>query len=197
MAGSPPIRTSLSRSERDLRFTVQWLASDVVTVVSVEGEVDAANADTLLDYVLREVLLCRGLVLDLASITFFDSEGYRSLVTLAARCATADVSWVLVPSGSVQRALRICDVAQQLPMAASVTQGVVALSGPRPDQSCSDEAPLTSSPLSIPAVQLPATTAGYRKGGWLSPAATDGSLQRLGVRPPGHPPLAVGREVGW
>jgi anti-anti-sigma factor len=175
MAGSLPIRTSLSRPERELRFTVQWLASDVVTVVSVEGEVDAANADTLLDYVLREVLLCRGLVLDLASITFFNSDGYRSLVTLAARCATADVSWVLVPSGSVQRVLRICDVAQQLPVAASVAQGLVALSGPRPDQGYSEEAPPTPSRPSIPAVALPATPAGCRKGGWWSPAATDGS----------------------
>jgi anti-anti-sigma factor len=176
MAGSPPIQASFGRSERELRFTVQWLASDVVTVVSVEGEVDAANADTLLDYVLREVLLCRGLVLDLAGITFFNSEGYRSLVTLAARCATADVSWVLVPSGSVHRVLRICDVGQQLPVTASVAQGLVALSGPRPDQSYPEEAPPTPSSASSPAAALPATPAGCRKGGWWSsPAATDGS----------------------
>lgn len=155
MAGLLPIRTALSRpsgegltvpacaTERDLQFRTQWLASEVVTVASIAGEVDATNVDMFLDYALRKVLLCRGLVLDLAGVTFFNSEGYSSLIALGARCATADVSWVLVPSSAVRRVLRICDVAQQLPVAESVLRALATVSGPGPEQSHREEVPVT------------------------------------------------------
>jgi anti-anti-sigma factor len=120
-------------TQRTLRFAAEWHAAEVVTVASIAGEVDATNVDAFLHYILGELLLCRGLVLDLTNVTFFSSEGYRSLVTLASRCATADVSWVLVPSSSVRRILRICDVTQRLPVAESISQGLVEISEPRPE----------------------------------------------------------------
>jgi anti-anti-sigma factor len=97
-------------------------------VAVIAGEVDATNAGTLLDYVLRKAVLCRGLVLDLTAVTFFSSAGYTSLRTLDTRCATAGIKWTVVPSREVRRVIAICDVPQQLPISGTLARALLAVS---------------------------------------------------------------------
>jgi anti-anti-sigma factor len=89
-----------------LRFTTEW-AGPTHAVVSVVGDIDAANADIFLDGVLMKVLLCHSLELDLSDVEFFSSAGYSALCTLAQRCAAAEVELMVRPSRAVRRVLEI------------------------------------------------------------------------------------------
>lgn len=114
--------------KRELQLSTEWLGAEVIAVVSVQGDVDAATADSFLHYVLRKALLCRELVLDLSAVTFFSTAGHAALLTLANRCAMADVKWTVVPSRPVSRILSICDVARRFPIAGTVDDALRAAS---------------------------------------------------------------------
>lgn len=90
------------------RFGLHWPAPDIA-VVSADGELDAANAGHLGDYVVRVATQSRHLVLDLTGVEFFGTEGFSMLNTLNVRCAEAGACWAMVPSAAVNRVLRICD----------------------------------------------------------------------------------------
>lgn len=122
-----PMIAAVSKHQ-ELRLSSEWRAAEAVTVASAAGDVDAANADSFLDYILRKALVGRGLVLDLTAVTFFSAAGYASLLTLDERCARAGVIWTTVPGPPVVRIVRICDVKDQLPIAESVHDALVAFS---------------------------------------------------------------------
>lgn len=90
-----------------LTFTTHWV-EPTHAVVSVSGDIDAANADTFLDGALTKLVLCRTLTMDLRKVEFFSSAAYSSLCILARRCATADVDMTVAPSACVRRVLEIC-----------------------------------------------------------------------------------------
>jgi anti-anti-sigma regulatory factor len=94
-----------------LTMRTQWRDIDLA-VITVTGEVDAANTRELLDYTLRKVMLCRRMVLDLTGVGFFASDGYWMLKTLESRCALADIEFSLQPGACVHRALQICERAE-------------------------------------------------------------------------------------
>ena len=73
-----------------LQISTQWPNFDVA-LVSVEGEVDAANSADLFDYALSKALLCRLLILNLERVRSLSCSGYDMLRTLESRCAMADV----------------------------------------------------------------------------------------------------------
>lgn len=95
-----------------LEFTTEWRDIDLA-VITVVGDIDAANTRRLLDYTLNKVLLCRRMILDLSQVGFFASDGYWMLKTLDSRCALADIEFNLVPGAHVGRMLRICRLADQ------------------------------------------------------------------------------------
>jgi anti-anti-sigma factor len=97
-----------------LTLSTKWLNSTVVRI-SVSGEIDAANAAELLDYVLRRGANCRSLILDLKDVTFFGTAGFSALRTIDVRSSRASVSWMLVPGPAVSRVLTICDRERTLP----------------------------------------------------------------------------------
>lgn len=90
-----------------LRFTTEWMAP-THAVMSVLGDIDAANADVFLDGVLMKVLLCHSLELDLSGVEFFSSAGYSALCILTERCAAADVALSVTPSRCVRRVVELC-----------------------------------------------------------------------------------------
>jgi anti-anti-sigma factor len=96
-------------------FATRWL-SPSVAVVTARGELDASNAQELVDYALRHTEQTERLALDLSEVEFFGTAGFSALHTLNVRCAGAGVEWVLVPSHAVSRLLRICDPDSVLPM---------------------------------------------------------------------------------
>ncbi|MGO4442255.1 STAS domain-containing protein [Mycobacterium sp. 2YAF39] len=103
-----------------LRFDTEWMTS-AAAVVSVRGQIDGSNADTLTDYALVEAVCCRGLVLDLSRLKFFGTEGFSALHRISVRCADADIGWILVPGAAVARVLQICDPDGALPVVDTVS----------------------------------------------------------------------------
>lgn len=97
------------------------------TVVSVHGELDAANARDFADFALQHA--GDALIVDLTGVGFFGTAGFSALHTLNVRCAGADVNWILVPSPAVSRLLRICDPDATLPWSESVETALTALQG--------------------------------------------------------------------
>ena len=92
---------------RQLRFTTKWVGP-THAVLSVVGDIDAANADAFLDGMLMKVLLCHSLELDLSDVEIFSTAGYSALCILAERCAAAEVALSVTPSRSVRLVVELC-----------------------------------------------------------------------------------------
>lgn len=76
--------------------------------ITIEGEIDAANADNLSEFVAARVGEGERLILDCSAVTFFAVEGFSALQRITVMCAQAGATWVLVPSTSVSRVLTLC-----------------------------------------------------------------------------------------
>ena len=109
------------RQGNTARFSVHWGRSGAV--VSVAGELDAANAAQLGEYVQRCATSGEWLVLDLSGLTFIGTAGISVLQTIDARCAQAGMRWALVPGAAASRLLDLCDPTT-LPLAESVTRAL-------------------------------------------------------------------------
>jgi anti-anti-sigma factor len=110
----------IERSEcRTAQFANRWLRP-ALSVVTVHGELDAANAKEFVDYALRYAPDMDGLVIDMSGVDFFGTAGFSALHTLNVRCAGDRIPWALTPSPAVTRLLRICDPDSALPICATV-----------------------------------------------------------------------------
>lgn len=114
------------RDSNAASFTTRWLQPSVA-VITVSGELDASNAQSLVDYALRDGERTERLALDLTGVDFFGTAGFSALHTVNVRCAGADVRWVLVPSAAVGRLLRICDPDSTLPLATTMRAALTLL----------------------------------------------------------------------
>lgn len=110
----PPDRWESSTA----RCITRWGNSGAV--LSVDGELDAANAGQLADYVQRCAGYCQWLALDLRELAFIGTAGFSALRSIDARCAQTKVYWAMVPSVAVSRLLRVCDPDRALPTAQEV-----------------------------------------------------------------------------
>ncbi|WP_199256727.1 STAS domain-containing protein [Mycolicibacterium mengxianglii] len=95
-----------SAQSRNIQIATEWPSFDTAKVV-ISGEVDASNCDEVLDYALRELLMCRRLVLDLTSVRFFACNASAVLRILKQRCGIASVELQVLESSCVTRALRV------------------------------------------------------------------------------------------
>jgi anti-anti-sigma factor len=107
-------------------FTTRRLEPSV-SVITARGDLDASNAQEFVDYALRDAERTERLALDLTGLDFFGTAGFSALHTLNVRCASAGVEWVLVPSNAVSRVMKICDPDTTLPVAATMSAGLVHL----------------------------------------------------------------------
>lgn len=114
------------RESHAASFATRWLQPSVA-VITAHGELDASNAQELVDYALRDAERTERLALDLSGVDFFGTAGFSALHTLNVRCAGAAVEWVLVPSTAVSRLLRICDPDSTLPIAATMPAALSTL----------------------------------------------------------------------
>jgi anti-anti-sigma factor len=101
-------------------------------VITVRGEVDAANADALAEYVQRCAGYCEWLVLDLSGLDFIATAALSALHTINDRCAAMDVYWTLVPSPAVSKVLKFCEPDPVLPSDESLTDALAAVQNQRP-----------------------------------------------------------------
>lgn len=107
------------------RSVTRWGRSGAV--ISVAGELDAANAAQLGDYVQRCATHCEWLILDLADLEFIGTAGFSALQSINVGCTTTKVYWTMVPGAAVSRLLRVCDPDGALPTAESVAAMLATL----------------------------------------------------------------------
>ncbi|WKG05170.1 STAS domain-containing protein [Mycolicibacterium sp. HK-90] len=112
-------------------FATRWLPPSTA-VISAHGEVDAVNATEFADYAARNIADAERIVIDLTGVDFFGTAGYSALKAIEVRCAVGNVDWVLVPSKSVSRLLRICDPDGELRSCYSVAAALSTLNGKTP-----------------------------------------------------------------
>jgi anti-anti-sigma factor len=84
--------------------------------VSVAGEVDATNREALGHFIGFCTRGSQQLIVDLSRVDFFGSQGFTALHYVSVQCARGEVDWVIVDNRVVQRILRICDSAGDLPV---------------------------------------------------------------------------------
>ncbi len=95
------------------------------TVITVDGELDAANSDQLAAYVQHSVSRCRRVVLDLRGLEFIGTAGFSALHRISVVRSGAQVRWAVVPSPAVSRLLRICDPDGTLPLTTAAQEPLV------------------------------------------------------------------------
>ncbi|MCV7315537.1 STAS domain-containing protein [Mycolicibacillus parakoreensis] len=103
------------------QIDARWGRSGLV--LTVHGEVDAANSEQLTDYVRRCAAHCEWLVLDLSGVDFMGSTGFVALQRIQTAVA-GTLRWALVPGRAVSRLLRICDPGSALPARATMTEAL-------------------------------------------------------------------------
>jgi anti-anti-sigma factor len=86
-------------------------------IVTVEGEVDAANRRDLGRYIERQLRPTTQLLLDMRAVDFFGAQGFSALHFVSVCCNRWDIDWVIVGSRSVLRLLGILDPDHELPLA--------------------------------------------------------------------------------
>ncbi|OBG23413.1 anti-anti-sigma factor [Mycolicibacterium celeriflavum] len=131
---TPPVHSAPLVESHDCHtahFATRRLQSDTA-IVTVQGQIDAANAADMIDYALRHAAELDCLVIDLSGVDFFGTAGFSALHTLNVRTAGENIGWVMLPSPAVSRLLRICDPDAALPVSDSVEAALSALQGGRP-----------------------------------------------------------------
>ena len=108
-----PVAQSWQQS-RTAQFSARWEPSG--TVITVDGELDAANADQLAAYAQRSLSRSSRVILDLRGLEFIGTAGFSALLRINVVCSAAQVSWAMVTSAAVSRLLRVCDPDRTLPV---------------------------------------------------------------------------------
>jgi anti-anti-sigma factor len=114
MPATPIVAAQSSRYQ--LSLSTEWLSATVVRI-RVSGDVDAASAGQLTDYVFHRAANSRRFILDLQDVEFFGTAGFTALKKIESRCALAEVVWTVIASPAVSRVLEVCDPRRTLPLA--------------------------------------------------------------------------------
>ncbi|WP_052739884.1 STAS domain-containing protein [Mycobacterium sp. UM_Kg27] len=104
------------------KFTVHWGRAGAV--VTVNGEIDAANAIPFADYAKHCAECCEWLVVDLSELTFIGTSGFSALQSISAQCSSTQTKLKVVPSPALTTLLRICDPHSRLPLVDSLTDAL-------------------------------------------------------------------------
>jgi anti-anti-sigma factor len=110
---------------RTAQFTSRWDPSG--TAITVDGELDAANADELAAYVQRSTDRSSRVILDLRGLEFIGTAGFSALHRINVICSGVQADWAMLPSPAVARLLRICDPDGILPVTTPSAEPLVPL----------------------------------------------------------------------
>src|ERR1700761_9840815 len=102
------------QQSRTAQFTARW--SPAGTLITVNGELDAANADQLAACVQHGANRSRRVILDLRGLKFIGTAGFSALHRINVVCSAAQTYWAMAPSPAVSRLLRVCDPDGTLPV---------------------------------------------------------------------------------
>jgi anti-anti-sigma factor len=109
---------------RTAQFSMQRDPSG--TLIAVDGELDAANADQLASYVQRNASRAQRVILDLRGLEFIGTAGFSALHRINVTCSAAQVRWAMAPSPAVARLLRVCDPDGTLPVTEAMDEPLLA-----------------------------------------------------------------------
>lgn len=112
-------------STRALRLSTSELTPSII-VITAHGDIDASNADELLDGVREALGLHQGVIIDLTAVKFFGIEG---LSVLHAINGTLEQPrrMALVPSSAVTRVVRLWTPASTIGVAFDVDSALTAM----------------------------------------------------------------------
>jgi anti-anti-sigma factor len=96
----------------------------LATVVTVTGDIDAANAERVTEYAKRFVLAEKPFVLDLSGVSSFAAEALSIFYDLDAQCEQTGDEWSMVGSQPVLQALRASGSLDDMPVTASVPEAL-------------------------------------------------------------------------
>jgi anti-anti-sigma factor len=122
------------RNGHAVRLVCHRLTPPVV-VISARGEIDAANADSLTEFTLANVMRSHGLIVDLRGLDFIGTEGFSALLRVSVSCAGTGTEWAMVTSAAVSRLLQVCDLHGELPVV-DTTAAAVAMLHDHPYTDC-------------------------------------------------------------
>ena len=127
---SPPHRGSTSFDSRLARIRAK--TDTGLTLISISGEIDASNADTLNRHASELVSEGAALIVDLAEVDFIALDGLHALFALNMQCARTGTTWALIASHAVNLLLRVGDHDKLLPTVGSATEALLLVR--RPDR---------------------------------------------------------------
>lgn len=78
------------QQSRTAQFTARWGLTG--TLITVDGELDAANADQLAAHVQQSVNRSRRVILDLRGLNFIGTAGFSALHRINVICSAAQTS---------------------------------------------------------------------------------------------------------
>ncbi|KAA1251105.1 STAS domain-containing protein [Mycobacterium simiae] len=100
------------------------------TVLMINGDIDAFNADCVLEHIRCFVPAGRPLIVDFSRVDFFAVHGLKNLLEFGQECDRYGANWALVASPAVSRLLRAAKVENRLPAAFSVIAALERLTHP-------------------------------------------------------------------
>ncbi|WP_299566274.1 STAS domain-containing protein [uncultured Mycolicibacterium sp.] len=104
---------------RTARFRTHWVPP-ATAVVTVDGELDAANCSAFRDYAVAHGDGADRLILDLSDVGFAGTVALSALHAVGGRCADRHIPWAVVAGPTVDRLLRLCEPGTDLPVRDSV-----------------------------------------------------------------------------
>jgi anti-anti-sigma factor len=99
----------------------------LATVVTIRGEITAANVDRVTEYVRRLILGSNSVVLDLSDANHFAAAGISFVRRLDEACRAAGVEWTLVAGPTVSALLGGGRDEESFPIARSVREALRTL----------------------------------------------------------------------
>ena len=96
-----------------------------LTVISINGEIDASNVDEVSRRASEMASDCNTLIVDLAEVNFIALDGLHALFALNMHCALTGTTWSLIVSRAVSRLLRLADHDRLLPAVGSATEALL------------------------------------------------------------------------
>jgi anti-anti-sigma factor len=123
---------------RDRLADIRFDDRDGVVVARLAGEVDGSNAHEVADALTtRTTSAMRGLVVDLADVSYLDSTGIEVLFTLGRRLRDRRqrLGLALPSKAPTRRVLEICNVSSVAPIDGDVDAAVERLEGRDPGSS--------------------------------------------------------------
>lgn len=99
-------------------------------LLTIEGDVDAANAADVLQWARDCLEPARRLVVDMRGLTFFGTHGFSVLHRINVTCSARGIAVAFIAGREVERVLDICDPGRGLPVVDTVEAAVTI--GPAP-----------------------------------------------------------------